>query len=406
MVRMKARERRSFLSIGFLSFTALVSFSSLAATPAPTVPPTIAATPSPKASAPSAIAPAPDPDAPVDLGSNPHWRDWIYFGADFGFSMVSTQATFNDNNKNGFQFNAKVIGTRYWRKWLGDIGIGWFYNRQTGDNAFSTPPGGKVTVTTWAGMFELSPRYRFNEHWQLGPVVNGLFGTDVSFDENTNDSGENLAVLVGPRIQYETSGEESRWRYGAQILTDLTIADRQAWLIQLDIQFGIPLKKIPAQPAPTPAPAVVASVRPKMPQFAEVTPEKKVKIYLGEAVLRFQTAKSALRPSSKEILTKVSSYLKKAPAAWGSMRIEGHADRRGKVAYNEKLSLARAEAVKATLVKLGLSKKKLQTQGFGPHRPIDPADDLEAYALNRRVEIWLDGVSDPESIVRDLNALK
>ena len=50
--------------------------------------------------------------------------------------------------------------------------------------------------------------------------------------------------------------------------------------------------------------------------------------------------------------------------------------------------------------------KKLKSEGFGPTRPIDPADDLEAYALNRRVELSLDGVTDPEAIVRDLNELK
>jgi len=39
-------------------------------------------------------------------------------------------------------------------------------------------------------------------------------------------------------------------------------------------------------------------------------------------------------------------------------------------------------------------------------RPIDPADDLEAFALNRRVELWIDGVANPEALVRDLNELK
>ncbi len=343
---------------------------------------------------------------PVDLSQNPHWRDWLFIGANFGYSMISTEGSLNNNDKNGFQFNAKLVGSRYFDHWLADIGVGWFYNRQSGDNPFSVPPGGKVTVTTWAGLLELSPRYRLDEHWQIGPVFNGLFGTDVSFDENVSASGQNFSLLGGLRGQYETDGENTRWRYGLQALTDITITARQAWLFQLDIQFGFPLKKSPAEePKSTPAP-VAAPVRPKAPQFAEVTPEKKVKIYLGEAVLRFQTAKSTLRPSSKEILTKVAKYLKGSSKAWGSMRIEGHADKRGKVSYNEKLSLSRANAVKTELTKLGLSSKKLQTQGFGPHRPIDPADDLEAYALNRRVELWLDGVADPDAIVRDLNALK
>jgi outer membrane protein OmpA-like peptidoglycan-associated protein len=62
--------------------------------------------------------------------------------------------------------------------------------------------------------------------------------------------------------------------------------------------------------------------------------------------------------------------------------------------------------VKLELVKLGAPKDKLSTEGFGPTRPIDPADDVEAYALNRRVELWIDGVTDPDAVVRDLNELK
>jgi OOP family OmpA-OmpF porin len=73
---------------------------------------------------------------------------------------------------------------------------------------------------------------------------------------------------------------------------------------------------------------------------------------------------------------------------------------------NMRLSQKRADRVKRELSKLGVPKNKLTAEGFGPTRPIDPADDMEAYALNRRVEIWIDGVVNPEALVRDLNELK
>jgi outer membrane protein OmpA-like peptidoglycan-associated protein len=267
-----------------------------------------------------------------------------------------------------------------------------------------------VKVRTRAGFLEFSPRYRLDLHNQLGLVFNGFFGTDVAFDESTSDPDQGFALAGGARYDWETSPNETRrWRFGVQVLHDLTISDRGIWWVMADIQFGIPLvfgsapAAVTPPPAPTPPPV---PARPIEPKFAEVTPEKGVKVYLGEAVLRFKTASSQLRPSSLQILEKVAKYLNRAPDAWQKMRVDGHADKRGKLDYNMRLSKARAVRVKKELVRLGVPAKKLTTEGFGPTRPIDPADDLEAYALNRRVELWIDGVVDPEAVVRDLNELK
>ena len=196
------------------------------------------------------------------------------------------------------------------------------------------------------------------------------------------------------------------------MMRDLTIPNRGIWWIMADLQFGIPFFGGSEQrevSVPIAAPASVIVETPKRasaPRFAEMTPEKSVKIYLGEAVLRFKTASAELRPSSKSILDTVSQYLKKSPDSWKHMRVDGHADKRGQVEYNNRLSLARANRVRSELIQLGIPKTKLTSHSYGPSRPIDPEEDLEAYALNRRVELWLDGVTDPEALVRDLNELK
>jgi outer membrane protein OmpA-like peptidoglycan-associated protein len=105
-------------------------------------------------------------------------------------------------------------------------------------------------------------------------------------------------------------------------------------------------------------------------------------------------------------LVKVAKYLKASPDAWQKMRIDGHADKRGRLEYNMKLSRTRAERVLRELTRLGVPGGKLAAEGYGPTRPIDTAEDLEAYALNRRVELWIDGVTNPEATVRDLNELQ
>lgn len=352
------------------------------------------------------VAPAADRSI---LGYDPAERLWIYFGTDIGYTSVAAASGSRESDRDGYAIHLKVLLSKYTRNWIGDLGVGYAHHQASGADRFSPLADATVRVKTRAGFVEFSPRYRLDTHHQLGLVLNGFFGTDVAFDESTSDANTGFSLAGGLRYNWETAPEESRrWRFGAQILRDFTVSKLGIWWIMADIQIGIPLvapKSAPA-PEPAPAPVVEAPKRPVAPQFAEITPEKGVKVYLGEAVLRFQTASSQLRPSSRQILEKVAKYLNQAPDAWQRMRVDGHADKRGKLDYNMRLSKARAERVKRELAKLGVSAGKLAADGFGPTRPIDPAEDLEAYALNRRVELWIDGVVNPEALVRDLNELK
>jgi outer membrane protein OmpA-like peptidoglycan-associated protein len=81
----------------------------------------------------------------------------------------------------------------------------------------------------------------------------------------------------------------------------------------------------------------------------------------------------------------------------GSISIEGHTDSRGDDAYNQRLSLARAEAVKAYLVEKGVAAGRLRTVGLGETRPVAPnanadgSDNEAGRQQNRRVEVILPG---------------
>ena len=65
----------------------------------------------------------------------------------------------------------------------------------------------------------------------------------------------------------------------------------------------------------------------------------------------------------------------------------GHTDSVGSEAYNQKLSLARAESVKTYMVSQGLPAAKVRVEGKGESSPIAPNDTEEGRAKNRRVEI-------------------
>jgi OOP family OmpA-OmpF porin len=69
----------------------------------------------------------------------------------------------------------------------------------------------------------------------------------------------------------------------------------------------------------------------------------------------------------------------------------GHTDSVGSDAYNQKLSVRRAEAVKAYLVSKGIEKNRVYTEGKGEKQPVADNKTAEGRAKNRRVEIEVVG---------------
>ncbi|RYZ69356.1 MAG: hypothetical protein EOP09_07820, partial [Proteobacteria bacterium] len=281
------------------------------------------------------VALAYDDSAPADsysspkadshpLANHPKPKDWIFFGANLGGTNVSPQASLLEADKSGTQFDLKVLYSHFWNDWVLDLGAGYLINNVKGTDSFSR----NWRVKTKAGFAEVSPRYRLNENWQLGLVLNGLFGTDVSFDQNESVDTQVFAVAIGPRINYEWGDDTGRWRLGAHVMTDLNVENRSVLWYMADIQYGFPISSSarphePVEQTPEPAPAPEPSPDPltttpvpqnpiarvEAPKFAETVGTGTVRIYLPEAILRFKTARSDLRPGSYAILSKVSEYL-------------------------------------------------------------------------------------------------
>ena len=101
----------------------------------------------------------------------------------------------------------------------------------------------------------------------------------------------------------------------------------------------------------------------------------------------FDTGKATIKFQSAEVLNQILNVLKKYPNS--RFRIEGHTDSVGKKAKNMILSQNRADAVKVYLIQGGIDAGRLESQGFGPEKPIASNKNKKGRELNRRVEINL-----------------
>ncbi len=90
-----------------------------------------------------------------------------------------------------------------------------------------------------------------------------------------------------------------------------------------------------------------------------------------------------------KILSGLVSELKRQK--FSKLTIEGHTDSVGKVAYNNDLSLRRANAIRDYLVKVEkVSEEKIVTAGLGPSRPIASNGNYQGRQANRRVEFLIE----------------
>ena len=114
-----------------------------------------------------------------------------------------------------------------------------------------------------------------------------------------------------------------------------------------------------------------------------------IQINLSADVL-FDFDQAVLKPEAAPELEKAAEVIRSKGK--GLILIAGHTDSKGSDAYNQKLSLARAEAVKNWFVSQGLQ-QNYQTEGMGAAHPVAPntlpngSDNPEGRAKNRRVEI-------------------
>ena len=152
-------------------------------------------------------------------------------------------------------------------------------------------------------------------------------------------------------------------------------------------------KPAPAAPAAAPAAPAAPAPAPAAPAKPAAAPVIEKVTLQADALFDFD--KAVVKPDARTKLDDLVTRMK-------GVNLEviiavGHTDRIGGDAYNQKLSVRRAEAVKAYLVSKGIAANRIYTEGKGKRQPVKNCTGGMSKALvaclepNRRVEVEVVG---------------
>lgn len=123
-----------------------------------------------------------------------------------------------------------------------------------------------------------------------------------------------------------------------------------------------------------------------------------IKVTFDNGIL-FDFNKSSLKAEAKKELDKFTADMADMPLA--NINVYGHTDNIGSAEANQKVSDQRAAAVSNYLIKKGLDKERIASQGLSYNFPVADNDTEAGRAQNRRVEIY---ISASEDMVKEVEA--
>jgi OOP family OmpA-OmpF porin len=247
------------------------------------------------------------------------------------------------------------------------------------DQCPGTPPGAKVDargcecgdiilrgVTFETGSAELTAQGRLT----LDSIAKGLLlrkGAQIEVRGHTDDVGSEIANLALSRRRADS--------VKAYLVSRGMSAD------DLSTQGLGEMEHV----APNDTPEDREQNRRVTMQIRSVICEERAPEELTLRGVTFATGSAALTPTSRQLIDAAVAYLKVRPDA--QVEVRGHTDSTGNEAANVKLSQARAEAVRAALIKGGLDAGHLVANGLGSSVPVADNAKAEGRAENRRVTL-------------------
>jgi|GEM_PF-3112715 len=130
---------------------------------------------------------------------------------------------------------------------------------------------------------------------------------------------------------------------------------------------------------PSPKPAKITQSRLPLPEQ-----KRRVAKQLHNIVIYFDFDSYTIRPDQFQKVVQMAKIIKANSNLQFLVRIEGNTDEWGSEEYNHALGLKRAEAVKKSLIQLGISSTQLVTISYGELNPVCTAHTPQCWAKNRR----------------------
>lgn len=252
----------------------------------------------------------------------------------------------------------------------------------------------------WSALARVGAHHAITRDGFSGP------GLPASASVDNSQRANNLKVGLG--LQYELTpsmflrGEAERFRvkdglgnngdvnvFSMSLVFPIGRAQARPVVIAAQPAYVEPVAPPPPTPvvmAPPPPPPPVAVVVPKRVQFS------------ADSLFTFD--KAVIRPDGKTALDGFAKDLR--GTRYSTVSVEGHTDRLGSNAYNQRLSQERADAVKGYLItNAGIDGNKISSIGRGETKPMTKPGDCKGNKANaaliaclqpdRRVDVEVTG---------------
>ncbi len=236
-------------------------------------------------------------------------------------------------------------------------------------------PNGCRNKNTWALPFGAGPRVSLpiDEFELNGKVlIGGITGLNSGPISDTSwgwTTGGGIDYWVDDNWKVGAFGEFSRFYQRVRGIGDVRYVNAG---IRVTATSGKPVPEAPPPPPPPPPPPAETVIP---------TPTKRITL----RGVNFDFDKATIRGDARVILDEAIRILQDE----GEVAIvaEGHTDATGPEAYNQTLSVRRANAVRDYLVEGGVPASRISVEGFGETKPVATNSTKDGRAQNRRVEL-------------------